>query len=90
MDDIHRKLFVIKQPGGCKFMHKMHENTFGSALNRCGAELMRSYRPLSRNGGVVLRESEEEGWMVRGLLVGGGRGGKAAHVRTMKELWCYG
>ena len=26
----HRKLFVIKQSKGCKFMPKIHQNTFGS------------------------------------------------------------
>jgi len=30
MDNKHRKLFVTKQSKGCKFMPKMHQNTFGS------------------------------------------------------------
>ena len=29
MDNKHRKFFVIKQSDGCKFMPKMHQNTFG-------------------------------------------------------------
>ena len=29
MHNKHRKLFVIKQPKGCKFMPKIHQNTFG-------------------------------------------------------------
>ena len=29
MDNKHRKLFVIKRSKGCKFMSKMHQNTFG-------------------------------------------------------------
>ena len=29
MDNKHRKLFAIKQSKGCKFMPKMHQNTFG-------------------------------------------------------------
>ena len=29
MDNKHRKLFVIKQSKGCKFMPKMHQNAFG-------------------------------------------------------------
>ena len=29
MDNKHRKLYVIKQSKGCKFMPKMQQNTFG-------------------------------------------------------------
>jgi len=29
MDNKHRKLFVIEQSKGCKFMPKTHQNTFG-------------------------------------------------------------
>jgi len=29
MDNKHEKLFVTKQSKGCKFMPKMHQNTFG-------------------------------------------------------------
>jgi len=29
MDKKHRKLFVIKHSKGCKFMPRMHRNTFG-------------------------------------------------------------
>jgi len=29
MDNKHRKLFVIKQSKGCRFMHKMYRNTSG-------------------------------------------------------------
>ena len=29
MENKHRKLFAIKQPKRCKFMPKMHQNTFG-------------------------------------------------------------
>ena len=29
MDDKHRKLFVIKQSKGCKFVPKLHQHTFG-------------------------------------------------------------
>ena len=43
MDNKHRKLFVIKQSNGCKFMPKMHRNTFGSRTPPGPAgELMRS------------------------------------------------
>ena len=35
MDSKHRKLFVIKQLERCKFMPKMHQNTFGVASGRC-------------------------------------------------------
>jgi len=33
----HRELFVVKQSKGCKFMPKMHRNTFGSARTRWGS-----------------------------------------------------
>ena len=49
MDNKHKKLFVIKQSKGCKYMSKMHQNTFG------GRELMRSPGSPSQNGGLLLR-----------------------------------
>ena len=48
MDNKHRKLFVIKQSEWCKFVHKMHQNTFFSARTRCRI-------PPSRIGGRLLR-----------------------------------
>jgi len=65
MDNKHRKLFVIKQSKGCKFVPKMHQNTFGGPL----VELMLSLRP-SRNGGPtcngVGRDREGRGRKGRG------------------------
>ena len=43
MDNKHRKLLVIKLPQGCKFMPKMHHNTFGGRRGPAG----RAY-PLPR------------------------------------------
>jgi len=31
MNNAHRKLFVIRQSKGCKFLPKMHQNTFVSS-----------------------------------------------------------
>jgi len=64
MDSKHRKLFVIKQSKGCRFMPKMHQSTFGSwALPgpAGGAYVLPQNRPHSRNGGLFVkgRESRE-------------------------------
>jgi len=32
MDNKLRKMFVIKQSEGCRFMHKMHQNAFGGRV----------------------------------------------------------
>ena len=46
MDNKHRKLFVIKQSKGCKFMPKMHQNAFGGrAPPGPAGDLMRSHIP---------------------------------------------
>jgi len=52
MDTKHRKLFVIKQSKGCKFMPKVYQNTLGGRAPL--GELMRSSRLPSRNGGLLL------------------------------------
>jgi len=44
----HRKLFVIKQSKNCKFVTKMHQNTFGGRAPL--GELMHSPRLPSRHG----------------------------------------
>jgi len=60
MDNKHRKLFVTKQSKGCKFMPKMHQNTFGSrAPPEPAGELMCSPRSPSRNGGLLVSGGRE-------------------------------
>jgi len=54
-DNKHRKLFVIKQPKECKFMRKMHRNTFGGGLRPDPqGELTRSPSPPIRSGGLLV------------------------------------
>ena len=52
VDNKHRKLFVIQQPKGCKFMPKMHQNTFDGRAppGPAGDALPRSY---SHEGGGI-------------------------------------
>jgi len=47
-------------------MHKIHQNTFG-------AELMRSSRPNSRNGGLLLRKGGRRRGKKGGLFIRRGR-----------------
>jgi len=55
MDNKHMKLVVIKQSRGCKFMPKMHQNTFGGgAAPGSAARAYALPRPPSRNGGLLL------------------------------------
>ena len=67
MHNRHRKLFVIKQPKGSKFMPKIHQNTFGSRAlpGPVGGGLMQmhSRRPSSRNGGLFLRAGRDREWV---------------------------
>jgi len=67
MDNKYRKLFVIKQSKGCKFMPKIHQNTFGSRAlpGPVGGGLiqMHSRRPSSRNGGLFLRAGRDGEWV---------------------------
>jgi len=67
MDNKHRKVFVIKQSKGCKFMPKIHQNTFGSRAlpGPVGGGLMQmhSRRPSSRNGGLFLRAGRDREWV---------------------------
>jgi len=55
MDNKYRKLFIIKQSKGCKFIPKMHQSTSGErAPPGPAGELMHFLRPqLSRNGGAT-------------------------------------
>ena len=59
MDNEHRKLFVIKQSKGCKFMPKMCRNTFGGRT-------LRSPRTPCRGGGPTSKEKEGRGLLLRG------------------------
>ena len=54
MDNEHRKLFVIKQSKGCKFMSKMHQNTLGGGAlpGPGGGTYAFPYRPLAAMMGV--------------------------------------
>jgi len=64
-DNKRRKLFVIKRSIGCKFMPKMHQNTFGGRASRGPAgKLMQSPDHLCRSGSLLLRGGE-----VRDLLI---------------------
>ena len=72
MDNKHRKLFVDKQPEGCKFMPKMHQIRLAVGLRPDAlGELMHSPSPLSVMGRTCKRN---EGGMGRGLLVRGMEG----------------
>jgi len=57
MDNKHRKLFVVKQSKGCKFMPYMHQNTFGGPLG--------SYLPTYKRRGER-QEGEERGPIYKG------------------------
>jgi len=76
MDNKHGKLFVIKQSEGCRFMPKMHQNTFGGRGTAGGAYA----RPSSRNEAYFLRKGGKgrEG-RIWGLLLVGGRTGEGAY-----------
>jgi len=47
MDNKHRKLFVIKQSKGCKFMPKMQQNMFGGQAWNRWVSLCTSPDPLA-------------------------------------------
>ena len=83
MDNKHMKLVVIKQSRGCKFMPKMHQNTFGGgAAPGSAARAYALPRPPSRNGGLLLiRWREGKGGegptykgRGKGLYLGGRKG----------------
>ena len=61
MDNKHRKLVVIQQSEGSKFMPKMQQNTHrGYARPGPAWELTRSPRPPGRNGdGLHIRKGSE-------------------------------
>ena len=56
----HRKLFVIKQSKNCKFVTKMHQNTFGGRAPP--GELVRSPRLPSRHGVCLLLRGGRRKW----------------------------
>ena len=71
MDNKHRKLFVVKQSEGCRFMPKIHLNTFGGRALPLG-EHMRSPlrspsaakgRPTSKSGPVFTPDSDGREWL---------------------------
>jgi len=51
MDNKHWKLFVVKQPRGCKFMPKMHPDTFGGRAAPAGGSFGAPTDPLATIGG---------------------------------------
>ena len=54
MGNKHRKLFVIGQSKGCKFLPQMHRNTFGSrALSGPAVGAYALARPLAAMGGAI-------------------------------------
>jgi len=60
MENKHRKLFVTKQSKGCKFMPKMHQNTFGSrAPPEPAGGAYALPRSPSRNGGLLVSGGRE-------------------------------
>ena len=61
IDNKHRKLFTIKQSNGCKFMSKMHRNTFVVRV-----PFMRSPRHPSHNKGAYFYGERGEGLKGRG------------------------
>jgi len=66
IDNKHRKLFTIKQSNGCKFMSKMHRNTFVVRV-----PFMRSPRHPSHNKGAYFYGERGEGLKGRrrGVLI---------------------
>ena len=78
MHNKHRKLFVIKQPKGCKFMPKIHQNTFGGrAPPGPAGERISSPDP---QWGLLLREGRKGrggGLLLRGWTEGYGGQGRA-------------
>ena len=61
MDNKHRKLFVIRQSKECRFMPKMHQNTFGGCARTRWASLCALTAAIAK---VLLRggrEGEESG-----------------------------
>jgi len=50
MDNKHRKLFVVKQSEGCRFMPKIHLNTFGGRALPLGEHTRSPLRSPSRKG----------------------------------------
>ena len=84
MDNKHRKLFVIEQRKGCKFMPKMQQNTFGGrALSAPDGKFIRSLRSPSRNKPTY----KGNGGMGEGLLVRetDGREGNSPKVKVRVE-----
>ena len=76
MENKHRKLFAIKQSKRCKFMPKMHQNTFGGrappdplgelicspdSLVAMGAYFYVGGREGERREGLFLRDGGKEG-----------------------------
>jgi len=63
MDNEHRKLFVIKQSKGCKFMNKMQQNTLGGRAPPGPAEgaYVLPVSPVHNGGGLLLRVREGRG-----------------------------
>ena len=75
MGNKHRKLFVIGQSKGCKFLPQMHRNTFGSrALSRPAVGAYALARPLAAMGGLFLREREVQRGKGGVCLEGGQKG----------------
>jgi len=79
MDNKHTGNYSsLLQSKGCRFIRKMYENTFWDPRAPPGPyggahELVRSPRPSSRNGELLLRgRREEERGEGRGLLIRGG------------------
>jgi len=89
VDDKHRKLFAIKQPKGCKFMLKMHLNTFGQDPLR--GSLCFPLAPLlhwgpTSQGREARGEREGEGPTSKGDRRGDGKGGEGNSPPQKKSI----
>jgi len=96
MENKHRKLFAIKQSKRCKFMAKMHQNTFGGrappdplgelicspdSLVAMGAYFYVGGREGERKEGLFLRDRGE-----RRKREGGKKGRRGGKMRRPSSL----
>jgi len=92
MDNKHRKLFVIRQSKGANVCLKCTKIRLAAGFHPDPlGDLMRSIRPPSRDGGLLLSSEEREGRGGKGgdLLIRGGKKGEGptskGDVKTFKN-----
>jgi len=95
MDNKHRKLFVIKQSKGCKFMPKMHQNTFSGRAppGPAGGTYAALCATPDLLAAMVRRTFMGDATHARGKRVERGREGRRTEfrakvkVRRMNSVW---